>query len=311
MRPELEQAVALLRKSDPQSVQEAIGLLQNTVFSFSMKVCGDREDAEDTMQDVLVSSLPHLAKLRDPRALSVWLYTVAKRRCWRNRRGSIHARYKTIALDDLMPDEKELSLLRAGTEISPETRSMRKENSLLVHSAVLQLPSQYRIVLVLHDMEDLDTAQIAEVLSLQPGTIRVRLHRARLLVRRELAKPLTQRSHKTPARKAGKTTADPRKLPTCGEIFANLSEYLDGRIEPKSCSQMQAHIEACPQCVLFIRDLKRAIDRCRSLNLPLGADIGLSLRRQLTDEYLRLLRNRSQLILSISVTLSLAVSLFW
>jgi RNA polymerase sigma-70 factor, ECF subfamily len=50
MRTEIEQAVRLIQRKDPKSVEEALQLLQNTVFSFSMKVCGQRQDAEDTMQ---------------------------------------------------------------------------------------------------------------------------------------------------------------------------------------------------------------------------------------------------------------------
>ena len=64
MRPDLIEAARLLRGNDAESVSEAIGLLQNTVYSFSMKVCGHTEDAEDTMQEVLLRSLPHLAKIK-------------------------------------------------------------------------------------------------------------------------------------------------------------------------------------------------------------------------------------------------------
>jgi DNA-directed RNA polymerase specialized sigma24 family protein len=53
MRPELIQAADLLRRDSPRAVEEAIGLLQNTVYSFSMKVRGHPEDAEDTRQEVL------------------------------------------------------------------------------------------------------------------------------------------------------------------------------------------------------------------------------------------------------------------
>ena len=70
MRPELIQATDLLRRNTPEAVDEAIGLLQNTVYSFSMKVCGHPEDAEDTMQEVLYRSLGHLAKIQDPQALA-------------------------------------------------------------------------------------------------------------------------------------------------------------------------------------------------------------------------------------------------
>jgi RNA polymerase sigma-70 factor (ECF subfamily) len=86
MRKEIVQAVALLEKKEPQALERALELLQGTVFSFSMKVCGQRQDAEDTMQEVLVRSLPYLPKFESPRALLVWLYKVAKNRCLMSRR---------------------------------------------------------------------------------------------------------------------------------------------------------------------------------------------------------------------------------
>ena len=67
MRPEIEQVVYLIQRNDPKSLEEALGLLQKTVFSFSMKVCGQRQDAEDTMQEVLLKSVPHLPQLIAPK----------------------------------------------------------------------------------------------------------------------------------------------------------------------------------------------------------------------------------------------------
>ena len=284
MRPDLQKAIQILR-SDPAGVPHAIRLLQGTVFSFSMKLCGHREDAEDTMQDVLVSSLPHLAKIEDPRALSVWLYTAARNRCWRNRKKE--SSHKTIALEDLLPDGAELSALLTAAAASPEQKALTHEDQLRVHEAVLRLPPPYRLVLVLHDMEELDTEEVAAVLSLQPGTVRVRLHRARLLLRKELEK-LQRGPGTSPRRKKPSADKRPRE---CVEIFGNLSEYLDGRMEKKSCKQMRAHIDACPACIAFLSDLKLAIDRCRKLNMPFDSDTCASLRRLLAEEYLRLLQS--------------------
>jgi hypothetical protein len=56
-----------------------------------MKVCGHPHDAEDTMPEVLYRSLGHLAKMQDPQALAIWLYTVTRNRCWRMRRKSANA----------------------------------------------------------------------------------------------------------------------------------------------------------------------------------------------------------------------------
>ena len=185
MRPEVEQAAALLRENTPASVSAAIELLQRTVFAFSMKVCGHPEDAEDTMQEVLMRSAPHLVRLTDANALAVWLYTVTRNRCWRMRRRHAGAPDRTLSLDELMPGEGELAEIAARP--SPEQAAATGEMTRLVHRAVLAIPPQYRLVLVLHDMEDLDPEQIARVLNLRPGTVRVRLHRARLAVRRAMA----------------------------------------------------------------------------------------------------------------------------
>lgn len=66
MRSEIEQAILLLRRGDPEALEQALALLQNTVFSFSMKVCGQRQDAEDTMQEVPLKSVPRLPKFEPP-----------------------------------------------------------------------------------------------------------------------------------------------------------------------------------------------------------------------------------------------------
>lgn len=293
MRQELIRATELLQKNDRASINEAIGLLQNTVYSFSMKVCGHPEDAEDTTQEVFVRSLPHLSKITEPRALAVWLYTVARNRCWRMRRKGAHSPTSLLSLSDLQPDASELENLMRDMGPNPETQASSTEQFERLHEAIMGLPPQYRLVLVLHDMEDLDTEQIAQVLGIKTGTLRVRLHRARLQVRRALAmtedRPRLQSTGKPvtdmgPGKKS-RATSHSRE---CREIFANLSEYLDGRIETPACDQMRRHIEGCRPCVAFIQDLRQAIDRCRNAGSQCDTQVGLRLRALLTKEYLRM-----------------------
>lgn len=295
MRPELAQATELLRTNTPEAIEEAIGLLQNTVYSFSMKVCGHPEDAEDTMQEVLYRSIQHLSKLQDPQALAVWLYTVTRNRCWRMRRKSANAPKAMVALDELMPDDAELGRLLEDAARSPEGNVLHAEESHLLHQAVLGIPAPLRMVLVLHDMEELDTEQVAQILGLQTGTVRVRLHRARLGVRKEMARLLDEASGNSPNAKPARQTKTParKRQSECRELFANLSEYMDGRVLMPACDKMQAHIEACPACVAFLRELRTAIDRCRSLDIPCDSAVAPRLRAILTQEYLRMLGVRT------------------
>jgi RNA polymerase sigma-70 factor (ECF subfamily) len=299
MRPELTQAADLLRRNTPEALEEAIGLLQNTVYSFSMKVCGHPEDAEDTTQEVLFRSLEHLAKIHDPQALAVWLYTVTRNRCWRMRRKPAHASKQLLSLDELMPDEVELGRLLEDTAASPEGRLLDAEQDHLLHQAVLRIPVQLRIVLVLCDMEELTTEQVAQILNLQQGTVRVRLHRARLSVRKEMNKLLevahkqTNRRNRVKEKSKDTLAEGEQRSLECRELFSNLSEYLDGRVEPATCEAMRGHIEACPACVAFLQNLRMAIDRCRSLEIPCDPAVALRLRSIITQEYQRLLGNAS------------------
>src|SRR5665811_492816 len=188
MRSEIERAVLLLQRGDDQALEQALALLQNTVFSFSMKVCGQREDAEDTMQEVLVKSVPYLPKFESPKALVVWLYKVAKNRCLMSRRKSKFAPKQALSLEELMPDRQELQKLSGNPDGTPETALLRRESAKRLREAVQRLPAEYRLILVLHDMEELSDSDVAEITGLRLGTIRVRLHRARLFVRKELDK---------------------------------------------------------------------------------------------------------------------------
>ena len=270
-------------------------MLQNTVYSFSMKICGHPEDAEDTMQEVLFSSLEHLVKIQDPQELAVWLYTITRNRCWRMRRKPAHAPANMLSLDELMPSDEELGMLLQDADKSPELSLLHAEQHHLLHQAILRIPSPLRIVLVLHDMEELTTEQVAQVLQLQQGTVRIRLHRARLSVRKEMNQQLsgtsqnTDNSQAAPKRPRGARSRGGRRPDECRDLFANLSEYLDGRVKPVTCDQMRGHIEACPSCVAFLRDLRAAIDRCRSLDIPCNSAVAPRLRAILTREYLRML----------------------
>ncbi len=295
MRPELIQASNLLRSNTPEAIAEAIGLLQNTVYSFSMKMCGHREDAEDTSQEVLFRSLKHLPKLQDPSALAAWLYTVTRNRCRRLRSTADELPARGLSLDELMPDEAELKRLLLDPAKSPESRLLHAEERHLLHQAALRIPTSLRLVLVLHDMEELDTGQVAQILNLQGGTVRVRLHRARLALRREMARILkgeltdtSTPSTKAPLNKVRQGKQGPKE---CRALFASLSEYLDGRVDTETCDKISAHIEQCPACVTFLRDLRAAIDRCRSMETPCDPAVSSRLQAMLTEEYLRMLGN--------------------
>ena len=291
MRPEIKQVVQLIQRKDPQSLEEALALLQKTVFSFSMKVCGQRQDAEDTMQEVLLKSIPNLPKFDNPKALMVWLYKVAKNRCLMNRRKSKFAPKEDLSLEELMPDRRELQMLSGSPDGTPETSLLRRESAKRLREAVQKLPAAYRLILVLHDMEELSDSDVAEITGLRLGTIRVRLHRARLFVRNELAKQDQHRSRRQAAKPSEEMhlAAQPRQS-RCKEMFAELSNYLDEQLDDSLCDELEKHMDGCEPCKAFLLSIEKSIQLCRTApnELP-DPRLAAKLRRELMAEYQELM----------------------
>lgn len=275
MRAEVEQAVALLHDKRPDAIERALALLQQTVFAFSMRVCGHREDAEDTMQDVLVKSISHLPNFESPKALVVWLYTVAKNQCLMKRRRSKFAPKQELSLEELMPNAGELDSLGTSNQPHPDTMLMREEDAERVRRAILRVPPPYRLILVLHDMEGLDTDEVAKITGLRAGTVRVRLHRARLFVRRELSQELAS-TRKRPVSQPPKRRAD------CKRMFAALSDYLDGELPDSSCDDIRRHLSDCAPCIAFLNDLNRAVGTVKTAPAPQpDPEVAEAIRKQL------------------------------
>ncbi len=194
MHPQIVQAAALLLLSTPDSLDEAVRLLRQAVFRMSFKNCHHREDAEDVTQEVLSRSLRYLGRFQDPDRLAVWLYVVTKNESRRMYRKAARCPAKTISLDSVLPDRRETLGLPCDLRMSPEAALLRHEEAWLLWRAILRVPGPLRSVLVLHDLKEFTTSEIAEILRLKQGTIRVRLHRARLRVRDEINNIFTRDS---------------------------------------------------------------------------------------------------------------------
>lgn len=257
MRSDIEQAIPLLKQGDRKALEKALGLLQQSVFAFGMRVCGQRQDAEDTMQEVLLKAIPYLPKFDNPKALGTWLYKVAKNRCLMSRRRSKFAPKEDLSLDELMPDRQELEQLESVPEISPESAAIRGQEGQRIREAMRNLPPHYRIILVLRDMEGFTDDEVGEITGLRPATVRVRLHRARLFVRRELSKAREKQNA------ASRPAAEPSRTRRCRSMFAGLSDYLDGELDDFSCEEIEAHLEGCEPCKKFLRSLEESIRQCK------------------------------------------------
>jgi RNA polymerase sigma-70 factor (ECF subfamily) len=140
-------------------------------------------------------------------------------------------------------------------------------------------------------MEELSNEDIAEITGLRPGTIRVRLHRARLFVRKELARQQDQRSPRRGRKGIAESQVHPGKR-NCKEMFAELSDYLDEQLDDSLCAEMEKHMEGCEPCKAFLENLEETIRTCRTApNEPPDARVAANLRREVLSKYQELMTN--------------------
>ena len=161
-----------------------------------------------------------------------------------------------------MPNRKKLQQLETDGGIKPESVAIRSEEAGRLRKIIQRLPPQYRIVLVLRDMEGLKDEEVAEITGLRPGTVRVRLHRARLFVRMELMKGLKPRPGKAAASSRAVFEEQPRPA-RCKAMFAELSDYLDGKLDDSLCEELERHMKGCKPCQAFLASLKTTVEQCR------------------------------------------------
>jgi RNA polymerase sigma-70 factor (ECF subfamily) len=165
-----------------------------------------------------------------------------------------------------------------------------------LRKAIQQLPPQYRIVLVLRDMEGLTDKEVAEITGLRSGTVRVRLHRSRLFVRKELMKGLKSRSGRAAvvsrASSHEQRSNDQPRPVRCKAMFAELSNYLDEQLDDSLCEELERHLNGCEPCKVFLSSLKATVEQCRrSRTESPDRDKAAELSMKVLADYERLVTN--------------------
>ena len=144
---------------------------QHRVFGVAFRMLGRRAEAEELAQEVFLRVHRAIADFRGDAKLSTWLYRITSRLCL-NRLASGERRIARRGEETLMR-------LPNG-HADAATRLEQGELEAALHRAIAELPDERRIVVVLRDLEGLSYEEIALVLELEPGTVRSRLHRARM-----------------------------------------------------------------------------------------------------------------------------------
>ena len=164
-----EHIIARARRGDADAFEQLVTAYRNQVFRLALRMCGNEADADEVAQEAFLSAWKGLPNFRGESRFSTWLYQLT-----------------THAAIDLMRREKRQAAAEDIDEIttaddgpSPQQQVERAETRREVRSALMQLPEEYRQVLVLRFMQELSYEEIGRALKLPVGTVKSRLNRAK------------------------------------------------------------------------------------------------------------------------------------
>jgi RNA polymerase sigma-70 factor (ECF subfamily) len=173
-----------LRRGDQRSWEQLVRQYSRMMLAVARRVLRNEDDARDAVQDAFLNAFRALPRFRGEARLSTWLRRIVTNAARMKLRAAKHR--SEVNIDCLPPlfneqgrHAKPVSALLLGTEallLSQETR-------LHVHACIERLPAVSRAIVILRDIEDVNTAEAANILGITPNAVKLRLHRARQAMR--------------------------------------------------------------------------------------------------------------------------------
>lgn len=186
------------------------------LYRVALSILKDESESEDVMQDTYVRAFEHLSQFAHRSKFSTWLTRIAVHealaRTRQNRRSD--------SLEDLASVDGELNMPSGAPD--PEELAAAHEASCFIRDALLGLPAQFRTVIMLRDVEEMSTAEAADVLEISEENLKVRLHRARSAFRDQLYKIAGPEAHRAFAFEA----------PRCNRIVAAVFSKIANQQSP-------------------------------------------------------------------------------
>lgn len=179
------------KRGDPAALDALVRKYQGRLYAFAARMCRNAEDAKDILQETFLGMVRSIREFRQESKFTTWLYRIASNACLKKRRRGVFdpAPEQELSLDALMPhaDSGGKRPEIADWSEDAERALLNGELTARMEAAIDKLPREYKIVLLLRDVEGFSAEETADMLKLSVPAVKSRLHRARIFVRKELA----------------------------------------------------------------------------------------------------------------------------
>ena len=185
-----QKLVERLKRRDEAAFNELVRLYQGKIYRLVFRMIGDAGEAEDLAQEVFVTVFKSIDGFRGDSKLSTWMYRVATNHC-KNRIKYLgrRAHKKKKEFDEVGDREaiESASMATSATVPRPDEMVHAKQTEGFIRKALNELPEDQKELVVLRDIENMIYEEIKDVTGLPEGTVKSRLHRARLALQKRVA----------------------------------------------------------------------------------------------------------------------------
>ena len=179
-----------MRRGEAGAVEGLVGAYADRVYRLANRITGNASDAEEVVQDTLLTASRKIDTFRGTAAFGSWVYRITANTAYQKLRGKRNKRNE-VSWQDLAPsfDDKghHMEVTVVDWSKGPKDPAVEGELRSVLCGAIDELPVNYRTPFLLHDVEGLSNPEIAETLHLKLGTVKSRVHRARLFLQRRVA----------------------------------------------------------------------------------------------------------------------------
>lgn len=246
-----------LRSGDAKAFETLVRMHGGRLLAISQRFLRNEEDARDAVQDTFLQAYRALGSFAGDARISTWLHRIAINASLMRLR--TRRRKPEESIDALLP-----KFLEDGHQREPAVEWLepsdvaleRRETRAMVRECIDRLPDTHRTVLLMRDIEELDTDEAAKLLGISTNAVKTRLHRARQALRALLDPHF--REGAAPCAKPG---PDPM---SCRELIEFLQAYLSGELASARRAEFDRHLSICPPCVAYLTGYQETIRLARA-----------------------------------------------
>ncbi len=240
------------------NINQIFNEYKHRVYRLLLSITRNEKDAEDAMQNTFLKIFKNLKYFKNKSRLSTWIYKIA----YNEGLMSLRKRRSQFRLSGNLKASRDTgtSGLFVNWARLPDEQLLDKELKERIDNAVRHMAIQYRLALLLNEVEGFSLKESAAVLGLKINSLKTRLHRARMIIKSDVTDYFRDRQ----------IEKEERKNKSCGIWTDFISSYAHGSLNKDKSIAFRKHIKDCPSCNLFLDAYLKAIDitgalECRDL----------------------------------------------